>query len=131
MNISSLTSSITEVLDRIKVPLAKIPGLFLTCTCSRRPGFSSILASAKIYADMAYVQENDEIVKKFVYNVINRIKMNIQDDGVCFVIIPPGEMKFQLAGANAGGPIILNESPADSSKSPSNNNFVFVWAIIR
>lgn len=80
---------------------------------------------------MTYVQENDEIVKKFVYNVINRIKMNIQDDGVCFVIIPPGEMKFQLVGANAMGPIILNESPADSSKSPSNNNFVFVWAIIR
>jgi hypothetical protein len=80
---------------------------------------------------MNYVENNDEIVKEFTFNLINRIKMNIQDDGVCFVIIPPGEMKFQLVGGNAGGPIILNESPADSKKAPSNNNFIFAWAIIR
>ena len=81
---------------------------------------------------MNYVQEEyDDILKEFVFNLINRIKMNIQDDGVCFVIIPPGEMKFQLMGANAGGPIVLKENPADSSQTPSNNNFIFAWAIIR
>jgi hypothetical protein len=131
MNISALMSLVTRALDRIRIPLFKIPGIFLICTCVRRPGFSSILTSAKVYADMNYVENNDEIVKEFTFNLINRIKLNIQDDGVCFVIIPPGEMKFQLVGGNAGGPIILNESPADSKKAPSNNNFIFAWAIIR
>ena len=132
MNISSLLSIVTNALDRAKVFLAKIPGLLLICTCTRRPGFSTILTSAKVYSDMDYVQEEyDDVLKEFVFNLINRIKMNIQDDGVCFVIIPPGEMKFQLVGGNAGGPIVLNESPQDTQQIPSNNNFIFAWAIIR
>ena len=131
MNISALMSLVTRALGRIRIPLFKFPGIFLICTCARRPGFSSTLTSAKVYADMNYVENNDEVVKEFTFNLINRIKMNIQDDGICFVIIPPGEMKFQLAGGNAGGSIILNESPADSKKVPSNNNFIFSWAIIR
>lgn len=132
MNISSLISIVTNALDKTKVFLAKIPGLLLICTCTRRPGFSTILTSAKVYSEMDYVQEEyDEVLKKFIFNLINRIKMNIQDDGVCFVIIPPGEMKFQLMGANAGGPIVLSESPQDTSQAPSNNNFIFAWAIIR
>lgn len=132
MNISSLLSIVTNALDRAKVFLAKIPGFLLICTCTRRPGFSTILTSAKVYSDMDYVQEEyDDVLKEFVFNLINRIKMNIQDDGVCFVIIPPGEMKFQLMGANAGGPIVLSESPQDTQQIPSNNNFIFAWAIIR
>lgn len=123
MDISSLISVITTAMDKARVTLSKIPALLLLCTCTRRPGFSSIIASAKIYADMTYAQnENDEIVKEFVYNVVNRIKENIQDDGVCFVAIPPGELKFQLTGANAGGPLILDGK---------NVNYVFTWAITR
>lgn len=71
---------------------------------------------------MNYVENNDEIVKEFTFNLINRIKMNIQDDGVCFVAIPPGELKFQLVGGNAGGPLVLDGQ---------NINYVFTWAIIR
>ena len=116
-------SLITNALDKTRVALQKIPGIFLICTCARRPGFSSILTSAKVYADMTYTQEdNDEIVKEFTFNLINRIKMNIQDDGVCFVAIPPGELKFQLVGGNAGGPLVLDGQ---------NINYVFTWAIIR
>ena len=66
--------------------------------------------------------ENDEIVKAFVYNVVEKIKQNIQDDGVCFVAIPPEELKFQLTGGNAGGPFVLDGK---------NENYVFAWAIIR
>ena len=78
--------------------------------------------------------ENDDIVKAFVFNVVEKIKMNLQDDGVCFVIIPPGEFKFQLIGANSMGPIILNESPTSSPEKPeaaTNNTYVFAYAIIR
>jgi len=79
--------------------------------------------SAKIYADMNYAQnENDEIVKQFVFNVIDRIKQNIHDDGVCFIIIPPGELQLQLNGANALGPVVA---------TGSNTNFVLAWGIIR
>ena len=90
-------------------------------TCSRRPGFSEIITSAKIYSGM-HLEDNDEIVNQFVFNVVDKIKQNIHDDGVCFVIIPPGELKFQLAGANEGGPMILDGK---------NINYVFTYAIIR
>lgn len=122
MNISSLMSLVTMALDRTRIALTKIPGIFLICTCVRRPGFSSILASAKVYSDMNYVENNDEIVKEFTFNLINRIKLNIQDDGVCFVAIPPGELKFKLVSGNAGGPLVLDGQ---------NVNYVFTWAIIR
>ena len=123
MNISLLISILNAAIDKTRVALQKIPGTLLLATCSRRPGFSSILSSAKAYADMNYVQEeNEEIVKEFTFNLINRIKENIHDDGVCFVIIPPGSAQFQLNGGNAGGPAVL---------TGSNTNYAFCWAIIR
>lgn len=123
MNITSLISIVNTALDKTRVALQQIPGLMLICTCTRRPGFSSIIASAKAYADMKYVsEENDEIVKEFTYNLINRIKLNIQDDGVCFIAIPPGNLQLQLNGANALGPAVL---------IGSNKNYVFTYGIIR
>ena len=121
MNISSLISIVSEALGKVRIGLQHIPGILLVCTCTRRPGFSSILTSAKVYADMQD-NDNDEIVKQFVFNVVDKIKRNIQDDGVCFVAIPPGELRVQLVGGNAGGPITL---------LGSNKNYVFAWAIIR
>ena len=123
MGISGLISIISEGLERARIKLQQIPAILLLCTCTRRSGLSSIIMSAKIYADMNYAQnENDEIVKQFVFNVIDRIKQNIHDDGVCFVIIPPGELQLQLNGANALGPVVA---------TGSNTNFVFAWGIIR
>jgi len=123
MNISSLISIVSTALDKTRVALQQIPSLLLICTCTRRPGFSSILASAKAFADMKYVSEdNDEIVKEFTYNLINRIKLNIQDDGVCFIAIPPGGLQLQLNGGNAGGAVVL---------TGSNQNYVFTYGIIK
>ena len=130
MILSTLIHTLSNVIDSTRSFLAPIPGALLLCTCSRRPGFSSILTSAKVYADMNQ-NENDEIVKRFVYNVIDKIKMNIQDDGVCLIAIPPGALRFNLIGANAMGPIVLNEDPKDSNETPSNRNFTFMWGIIR
>lgn len=121
MNISSLIQIINNALERVKTKLTQIPGLFLVCTCSRRPGFSSLIASSKIYADMDQ-NEYDDVVKAFVYNLVDKIKRNMQDDGVCFVAIKPNELQLQLTGGNGGGPIVLNGS---------NKNYVFTWAIIR
>ena len=123
MGISGLISIISEGLERARIKLQQIPAILLLCTCTRRSGLSSIIMSAKIYADMNYAQnENDEIVKQFVFNVIDRIKQNIHDDGVCFIIIPPGELQLQLNGANALGPVVA---------TGSNTNFVLAWGIIR
>lgn len=123
MDISGLISIITEGLERARIVLQQIPAILLLCTCTRRSGLSSIIMSAKIYADMNYAEnENDEIVKQFVFNVIDRIKQNIHDDGVCFIVIPPGELRVQLVGGNAGGPVTLDGT---------NTNFVFAWGIIR
>lgn len=130
MILSTLIHTLSSVIDSARSFLLPIPGILLLCTCSRRPGFSSILTSAKVYADMNQ-NENDEIVKKFVYNVIDKIKTNLQDDGVCLIAIPPGALRFNLIGANALGPVVLNEDPKDSNQTPSNISFIFVWGIIR
>lgn len=123
MVISSLINALSLLLEHIRTPLLPIPGILLFCTAFRRPGFSSILMSAKVFADMNYVEpENDEVVKGVVYNLLNRIKLNIHDDGVCFVIIPPGNLQVQLNSGNALGPLVL---------LGSNINYVFAWAIIR
>lgn len=123
MNIEELLNLTTHALENIRHKLEKIPGLFLAATCARRPGFSSTITSAKIYAEMTYVhQDYDDIVTEFVYNVVDKIKTNLQDDGVCFVAIPPGELKVKLTGGNEGGPIVLDGS---------NKNYVFTYAIIR
>ena len=121
MTISTVIEAIKKMMGRAQTRLTPIPGLLLTCTCARRPGFSALLTSAAIYANMQQ-NEYDDIVKKFVYNVVEKIKMNIQDDGVCFVIIPPGELNLKLTGGNAGGPVVLEGT---------NINYVFTWAIIR
>lgn len=127
MNIKSVVESVSRAVGVIRTALVPIPGMLLSCTCSRRPGFSSIITSAAIYADMyrdgvRSDNEYDDIVKKFVMNVVDKIKRGLQDDGVCFVAIPPGELKFKLIGGNAGGPILLNGE---------NKNYVFTYAIIR
>lgn len=121
MNLNTVIQSITSALETVRNVLVPIPGLLLVCTSSRRPGFLSTLTSAKVYADMNQ-NENDEILKAFIYNVIDKIKKNIQDDGVCFVAIPPNQIVVNLNGGNMGGPAVL---------VGSNKNYVFAWAIIR
>ena len=123
MNIGELINLTSAALENVRHKLQKIPGFFLVATCARRPGFSSTITSAKIYAEMTYLQRDyDDIVTEFIYNVVDKIKMNLQDDGVCFVIIPPGELKVKLTGGNGGGPIVLDGA---------NKNFIFTYAIIR
>ena len=123
MVISGLIKAVTNLLNIVRPPLAAIPGFLLLCTAFRRPGISSIIMSVKTYADMHYVkQEYDEIVKKFVYNILNRFKLNLQDKSVCFIIIPPGELILSLTSGNVGGPLVLNGT---------NLNYVFAWGIIR
>ena len=123
MGIEELIILTTSALDGVRKKLQKIPGLLLSATCARRPGFSSVITSAKIYAEMTYLQRDyDDIVVEFVYNMIDRIKMNLQDDGVCFVAIPPGELKVKLTGGNGGGPIVLDGA---------NKNFIITYGIIR
>lgn len=121
MNIQNIISSIVSAVDYVRSAITPIPGILMAYTCARRPGFSSIITSAKVYADMNQT-ENDEIVKEFVFNLINRIKENIQDDGTCLVVIKPNELQFQLTGGNAGGPV---------EAIGTNINPVLAWAIIR
>ena len=116
-NISNISQMLSTALDGVRQKLVSIPGIMLQCTCCRRPGFSSIVTSAKIYADMRET-DNDEIVKSFTYNMVNKIKENIQEDGVAFIAIKPNDIQFQLTGGNAGGPITL----VGSNKNCVGNN---------
>lgn len=122
MNINGVIESILAVVEKVRAALPPLPGILLLCTASRRAGLSSILMAAEAFADTNVDSPFDDILKGFIYNVVNRIKLNIQDDGVCFVAIPPGGLRFSLQSGNAGGPIVLDGS---------NTNYVFTYAIIR
>lgn len=128
MSISTILDALSDAFDSVRGILVPIPGILMLCTAMRRPGLSAILISAKIYADM-HQNENDDIVKKFVLNVVDKIKTEIQDNGVCFVIIPPGELKFMLFGSNALGPVIFKDSQGSSIFK--NLNYVVGWGIMR
>ncbi len=130
MNFSSVIQSISSALNVARIKLQPIPGLLMLCTSGRRPGLSSILASAKIFSEMNE-SEFDDVLKKFIYNLVDKIKLGIQDDAVCLIVIPPGELKYTLTGGNVFGPVILNENPMDATKLPSNPNYVVCWGIIR
>lgn len=121
MNIAELIENFMVVIDKARVALQPLPSIMLLCTCMRRPGISAVVTSAKIMGDMEQ-NENDDVVKKFIFNVVEKIKLNFQDDAVCFIAIPPGELRFKLMSANGGGPIVLDGT---------NNSYVFMWAIIR
>lgn len=134
MNFTSVIHAILTPLEHVRKVLIPIPAILLLCTSNRRPGFSSILASAKIYADMHEVEGNDachNVVKQFVYNVVDKFKQVLHDDAVCFIIIPPGEMKYELIGANAMGPIIFKKDESSPDGSLSNKDYIFAWGIIR
>ena len=98
MNIVNLIQVITGAIENIRSFLAPIPAILLQCTCSRRPGFSAILTSAKIYADMKQT-ENDDIVRKFVFNVIDKIKKKRQKTFNTFCI-KKAMMQMQMVRLN-------------------------------
>ena len=132
MNISSVIQTVSSAIDSVRGALAPIPGTLMLCTCARRPGFSSILTSAKIYADM-HQNENDEILKKFVMNVVDKLKNNLHDDAACWVVIPPGALKFILTGSNAMGPVVFRDAknPDPYDLTISNGHFIIAYGIIR
>lgn len=130
MNITSIIQAILMPLEHVRNILIPIPGILALCTASHRPGFSSILTSAKVYADMN-TNENDDIIKKFVYNVIDKIKLNLQADAVCMIAIPPGGIEYILTGGNVLGPIVFSQDSEDPKSPLTNKDFIFVWGIIR
>lgn len=121
MNISDVLEAVDGIFDKTRKALEPIPATMLLATAARRPGFSETITSAEISADMVQ-NEYDDTVKAFICNVVDKIKTNMQDDSVCFIAIPPNELKFKLMGANAMGPFVLDGT---------NTNFVFIMAIIR
>ena len=122
MNIPGVIETILSAVDKVRTFLLPLPGILLLCTASRRIGLSSIIMASETFADTGINDPNAEVLKKFIYNVADVIKMNIHDDSVCFIAIPPNELRLQLTGSNALGPAIL---------TGTNINYVFVWAIIR
>ena len=126
-NITTVVQTLANLVELTRSRVRKIPGLLLMSTASRRPGFSSILTSAKIYTDMLKdgVRSDydfDSVLKNFVLNVVDKLKRGLQDDGVCLIAIPPEELQFRIPSGNVGG---------ESTLEGSNTNYVFVYGIIR
>ena len=124
MNISNILALINTALSGVLEILKPIPGFLLLCMSNRRPGIESILMAAEIFSNLKLSREDgfDDVLTKFIFNYVRILKENLQDDGVCLIVIPPNELKFQLTGGNAGGPIVL---------TGSNKNFVLCYGIIR
>lgn len=122
IGISEIINAVSGLLGEARGPLIPIPGILLRCTAMRRPGISAAVAAAGTFSSQIKGNFEDDTLKRFIFNYVETLKTNMQDDGVCNIVFPPGSILFQLSSANAGGPVTL---------IGTNNNFVLAWGIIR
>lgn len=114
MNTRKLISLIDKAIDAARKPAETVAGMLVFATSSVRPGLSKDLISAKIIADNATLGINtgqmpdgkENVVNKFVCNVVEKVVNALQDDAKIECVIPTGSVVVVATGSNAGGPVV-------------------------
>lgn len=122
IGISEIINAVSGLLGEARAPLLPIPGILLKCTAMHRPGLSAAIAASHTFSSLGKENNGDDILKRFIFNFVETLKTNMQDDGVCNIAFPPGSFLFRLEGVNGGGPVVL---------IGTNKNYVLGWGIIR
>lgn len=114
MTISSIVDTVTNTLDTAKIPANILPPLLLKCTALNRPGLSAYKIASQIIQNNKVlgipVDDNPDgsanLINQYTYNVVKCIVDAIKNDASVQVAIPMQSLKIEVAGANAGGPVV-------------------------
>ncbi len=111
--IQQVVDTANEALNALKKPAYKVPAFLTYVTSVSRPGISRNIIAANIIAENGTYGINtgqmpdgtDNVVNKFVYNVVEKVIDELKDNALVECTIPPGSVIVRVKGGNAGGPI--------------------------
>ena len=115
VTVGGVVSYITAALMASRTPVKRLPAVLNYTTAMRRPGLSESTISAnviqnngkyKIMTTEKLPDEQDNVVNKFVENIVTQIVKAIREDAAVTVTIPTGAINITAEGANLGGPVV-------------------------
>jgi hypothetical protein len=127
--IDKIASAITNVIDKIRIPVIPIPAILLICSVFRRPGLSAmVIASKTIRRQNEFGAPTGPLpdgtpnkMNALIAVMAEEIVREIQKSCVVESVIPPGTMMITGVGANAGGPVTIvgtNTMPVKATGLP-------------
>lgn len=127
--IDKIASAITNVIDKIRIPVIPIPAILLICSVFRRPGLSAmIIASRTIRRQNEFGAPTGALpdgtpnkMNALIAVMAEEIVREVQKSCVVESVIPPGTMMITGVGANAGGPVTIvgtNTMPVKATGLP-------------
>ena len=113
--IDKIVEKITNVVDKIRVPVIPIPAILLLCSVFRRPGLSAMIIAAKVIRRQsefggptgALPDGSSNKMNALISIMAEEIVREVQKSCVVESVIPPGGMTVTGFGANAGGPVTI------------------------
>ena len=113
--IDKIVEKITNVVDKIRVPVIPIPAILLLCSVFRRPGLSAMIIASKVIRRQsefggptgALPDGSSNKMNALIYIMAEEIVREVQKSCVVESVIPPGGMTITGFGANAGGPVTI------------------------
>lgn len=115
LTIDTITNTIKSMIDGLKTPAMKLPGLLVLVTAVQRPGLSASKITTNIIEHNKSLgigtgtnaDGSTNIVNEYTYNIVSEVLKAIKDDSVVHVSMPPGSINITGTGANAGGPVVI------------------------
>jgi hypothetical protein len=113
--IDKIVEKITNVIDKVRVPVIPIPAILLLCSVFRRPGLSAMIIAAKVIRRQsefgaptgALPDGSSNKMNALISIMAEEIVREVQKSCVVESVIPPGGMTITGFGANAGGPVTI------------------------
>lgn len=116
--IDKIVSTITKVLNQVRVPAIPIPAILLLCNVFKRPGLSAMMIAANVIKRQsefgaptgALPDGSPNMVNSLIYVMSEEIIKELQKNCVIEGVVPPGTMVLTGAGANGGGPVVVQST---------------------
>ena len=112
--IKNVVELVDSAIDAVRKPASILAAYLIYATSRVRPGLSKVKITSEIIADNAPLGINtgqmpdgtDNVVNKFVANVVEKVVDTLKDDSMVECVIPVGSVIVTAKGANAGGPVV-------------------------
>ena len=123
MGIEQICQTVLGYFERIRSPFPQLSRILLVCSMVRRPGLSTIQSVSNIVKDLNKLgiptgpmpDGSANLTVAVAFASTKEVYRAMKKDASVQVGIQPGTMMITGAGANAGGPVVIqgvNTSPS-------------------